>query len=180
MTRLALVRLTLSALAWGAEWSEPASVLHEFKPCVTYRAAVFKDWLIVEASLAPGWHTFVMDNERRAAEKLAGKPSLGIDQPTQITADSGLEITGAWRQSEPKDFSKPQIRWYSWGYQDRALFAAPVRLPGGQPVRLRIRGQACTDTTCKNVDVTLTAPVSVQSPLAAAGIDPSRLIPVRP
>ena len=46
---------------------------------------------MIQASLQPGWHTFTIDNEKRAAEKLAGKPSIGIDQPTQIKVSKGLD-----------------------------------------------------------------------------------------
>ena len=35
--------------------------------------------------------TFAMDNKVRADEKLAGKPSLGIEKPTGITLAEGLE-----------------------------------------------------------------------------------------
>ena len=38
---------------------------------VTYRARVEGDWLIVEATHEPGWHTYSMDNVIRAREKPA-------------------------------------------------------------------------------------------------------------
>src|SRR5206468_2365456 len=110
-------------------------------------------------------------------EKLAGKKSLGIDHPTEITLSGGLETAGAWQQSVPKDFSKPDLRWFSWGFERQALFAVKVRRSGAPPTRLAIRGQACTETTCKNIDVALSVPV------AAGKTDPSEvqlkdLIPV--
>lgn len=139
-------------------WSAPVDVLHELKPCVTYRGRFDAGYLVIEAVLQPGWHTFTVDNEERAAQKRAGKPSLGIDQPTQITAGSGLQFAGPWYQLPPKDFSKPALRWYSWGFENQALFVAKVQRAGKGPVQVQIRGQACTDTKCKNVDVSLSVP----------------------
>ena len=78
-----------ASAALAAEWSAPVHVLHELKPCVTYRAKIDGDLLVVQAAIQPGWHTFAIDNERRAAEKLAGKPSLGIDQPTVLRFKTG-------------------------------------------------------------------------------------------
>jgi hypothetical protein len=72
-----VVGLLSAALALPAQWGAQADVLHEMKPCLTYRAKLDGDTLIIEAAIQPGWHTFAIDNERRAAEKRAGKPSLG-------------------------------------------------------------------------------------------------------
>lgn len=165
------ILLTLALLAAPA--GEPAQVLHEMKPVVTYRARLAGEWLVVEAALAPGWKTFAIDNERRADQRRAGKPSLGIDQPTQIALGKTLEAAGPWHQLPPKDFSKPQLRWFTFGYQDRAVFAAKVRRAGKAPYTAQIRGQACTDTTCKNIDVT------VQADAAAGAFNPSELEPVQ-
>jgi hypothetical protein len=179
---LLLVAAVTAAAAGAAEWSEPVHVLHEFKPCVTYRAKIDGGHLIVEAALQPGWHTFAIDNEERAAKKRAGQPSLGIDQPTQIDLPDGLERTGSWYQTPPKDFSKPQLRWYSFGFEDRALFVSKVRSTKRTPANVQIRGQACTDKTCKNIDITLTVPPAAQSSPAAAthGVALDGLVEVLP
>ena len=153
-------------------WSEPVHVLHEMQPVVTYRGQIAGDWLVIEASLAPGWKTFAIDNERRADERRAGKPSLGIDQPTQLTPGPSLAVTGPWHQLPPKDFSKPQLRWFTFGYQDRAVFAAKVRRTGKGPYPVEIRGQACTDTTCKNIDVTVQAPAAEAGAFDRKGLEP--------
>jgi hypothetical protein len=159
-----LLFVAAAALVQAQEWSAPVHVLHELKPCVTYRAKVAGSWLVVEAAIQPGWHTFTMDNEKRASEKLAGKPSLGVDQPTRFELSGGLEsVDGSWFQSEPRDFSKPQLRWYSWGYEGKALFATKVK-PAAGPAQIGIRGQACTDKTCKNIDVTLELPAPTAAP----------------
>jgi hypothetical protein len=159
MRKPALLFLCASSVFAG-QWSAPVDVLHEMKPCVTYRARLEGDNLVIQASLQPGWHTFTMDNERRAAEKLAGKPSLGIDQPTQIKVSKGLSVEGSWNQSQPKDFSKPELRWFSWGFERQAIFAAKVQQSGQGPAQVEIRGQACTETTCKNIDVALSLPLA--------------------
>lgn len=168
------------AAVCAQQWSEPVSVLHEMKPCVTYRARVAGSWLLIEAAVEPGWHTFTMDNEKRASEKLAGKPSLGVDQPTRFEVSNGLEASGEWLQSEPQDFSKPKMRWYSWGYEGKALFATKVTRAAGAkgPAQIGIRGQACTDKTCKNIDLTLGLPLSVST--AAEPAEVKSLIAVKP
>lgn len=165
-----------AAAAMAAEWSAPVDVLHELKPCVTYRARLDGEFLVVEAAIQPGWHTFAIDNEQRAAEKRAGKPSLGIDQPTQFSLAKGLELAGPWYQSPPKDFSKPQLRWYTFGYEQKAVFAAKVKRSGSGPADVGIRGQACTDTTCKNIDVSLSVPLNKTG---GTGPDLKTLVPVR-
>ena len=155
-----MLGIVFATAALAAPWSAPAHVLHELQPCVTYRARLDGEFLVIQAAIQPGWHTFAIDNERRAAEKLAGKPSLGIDQPTQIKTQNGLETTGTWYQTPPRDFSKPELRWYSWGFEQQATFVTKVRRTGSGPSQIEIRGQACTDKTCKNIDVSLSLPIS--------------------
>lgn len=163
MIRCALLLMVVSTLVSAGDWSDPADVLHELKPCVTYRARFEDDLLVIRATLQPGWHTFAMDNERRAAEKLAGKRSLGIDQPTRIQLPSDVHLQGSWYQLEPKDFSKPDLRWYSWGFEKEAIFAARLSSRPAKPVQIQLRGQACTESTCKNIDLLISVPVG--SPL---------------
>ena len=154
-----MLAMAIATISQAAEWSAPVHVLHEFKPCVTYRAKLDGEYLVVQATIQPGWHSFAMDNEHRAAEKRAGKPSLGIDQPTVLKVQNGLEVAGPWYQTPPRDFSKPELRWYSWGFEQQATFAAKIRRTGAGPVQIDIRGQACTDKTCKNIDVAISMPL---------------------
>ncbi len=142
------------------DWTEPAEVRHEENLCLSYRARVDGPFLVVRATLESGWHTFAMDNKQRAEEKLAGKRSLGIDHPTEFILSGGLETVGPWYQTPPTDFSKPELRWFSWGFDGQALFVAKVRRTGAGPARIAIRGQACTDVTCKNIDVALSLPLA--------------------
>jgi DsbC/DsbD-like thiol-disulfide interchange protein len=174
MTRFALILLAASAFA--GEWSAPVHVMHDMQPCVTYRAKTDGDLLVIEAKLQPGWHTFTIDNEKRAEEKRAGKPSLGIDQPTRFTL-TGLELAGPWYQSTPKDFSKPKLRWYSWGFEQEVTFAAKVRRTASAAT-VGVRGQACTDSTCKNIDVSLPVPASDETGKTSS-LDLKTLIEVR-
>ncbi|MCC6366015.1 MAG: hypothetical protein IT165_21065 [Bryobacterales bacterium] len=175
MNRLLAVALVLvPAATCAAEWTQPVEVHHDDKRCLSYRARWSGDYVVVEAVIEPGWHTFAMDNKQRQAEKLAGKPSLGIERPTGIKLTDGLEAAGGWLQTEPKDFSKPDIRWYTWGFDTRALFAAKVkqRAAGG----IAIRGQACTESICKNIDVSIALP----APANGSGeVDLKALVPVR-
>jgi DsbC/DsbD-like thiol-disulfide interchange protein len=177
---VAALGMAFAARAQAGEWTQPVEVRHEVQRCVSYRARLQGEYLLVEATLEPGWHTFAMDNERRAAEKLAGRQSLGIDQPTQIGVGEGLEVGGGWLQTAPRDFSKPELRWYSFGFDKKALFAAKVRRSGTGAARITVRGQACTETTCKNIDVALSLPLAGAGRQSdAAPQELKTLVPVR-
>jgi hypothetical protein len=134
---------------------------------------------VVEAALEAGWHTFTMDNQRRALEKLAGKQSLGIDQQTEITASQGLEVAGPWYQSPPKDFSKAELRWFSWGFENRALFVAKVKRSGRGPANIAIRGQACTESSCKNIDVAILLRIPAETERQTSAVNLKSLVQVR-
>lgn len=169
--------LLISALMLATDWSEPAHVFHDENLCVSYQARIEGSYLVVKATVAPGWHTFTMDNRLRAQEALAksGKPVLGMDQPTRIAVTGGWKVVGPWLQTEPRDFSKPANNWFSWGYEADAAFAAKVAGRGAG--KINIRGQSCSDTNCRNVDVTVELPASLK---AAAGVESiSGLVPVR-
>jgi DsbC/DsbD-like thiol-disulfide interchange protein len=137
--------------AWAAEWSQPAEVRYEDAVVITYTARVDGPYLVVRANVGQGWHTFALDNVQRVQEKLAGKTALSMDKSTEIGV-TGLQVEGGWRETPPKDFSRPELRMFSFGYDREATFAVKVRGAAG-PAKLRIRGQACTETICKNIDV---------------------------
>jgi hypothetical protein len=117
-----------------------------------------------------------MDNKQRAEEKLAGKPPLSIDRATEITPAAGLEVAGPWYQSPPKDFSRPELRWFSWGFDHQALFAVKIQRVAAATARLALRGQACTETICKNIDLTIVVPLANSS---SSSIDLKSLVQVR-
>ncbi|MCX6595323.1 MAG: hypothetical protein NTV70_03030 [Acidobacteria bacterium] len=171
---VAMMAALLPALALAADWSAPVEVYHDDRRCITYRALWTGEDLVVEAVIEPRWHTFAMDNKKRQAEKLAGKPSLGIEKPTEIKLEGGLEVQGGWRQSPPSDFSKPEIQWYSFGFEQKALFAVKAKTAGSGPAAVRVRAQACSDNICKNIDVVLTVPTS-----SPGTVDVSALIPLK-
>ena len=153
----------LAASAGGApagDWAASVEVRQEENLCLTYQARVEGAFLVVRAAVEPGWHTFAMDNKVRAEEKLAGKQSLGIDRPTEIIPTGGLHVVGPWYQSAPTDFSRPELRWFSWGFAQEARFVARVRRTSAAPARIAFRGQACTETVCKNIDVAISLPLS--------------------
>jgi hypothetical protein len=121
-----------------------------------------------------------MDNKQRALEKLADRKSLGIDRPTEIVLTEGLELAGPWHQSPPKDFSKPELRWFSWGFEGQALFVAKVRRSGAGPAGIAVRGQACTETTCKNIETEISMPLAdLHADTVPSDIDPKTLVQVR-
>jgi hypothetical protein len=168
----------VAACCMAAEWSAPGEVRHDDKLVLTYRAAFDGENLIVRAAIEPGWHTFVMDNKVRQQEKLAGKPSLGIEKNTAVKASGALQVTGPWRQSPPRDFSKPEIQWYTWGFERDAVFVAKARHSGSGPAQVEVTGQACAQEICRNIDVTLAVPVAGK-PAAATDVKLDSLVPVR-
>ncbi len=176
MIRTTLLFCMFAVLSTGAEWSQPAEVRHEDALAIAYTARVDGPYLVVRATVGQGWHTFALDNQRRAEEKLAGKAALSMDRNTEIAA-TGLRVEGPWYQSAPKDFSRPELRMFSFGYDREAVFAAKVRRAGAGPAKVRIRGQACTETICKNVDVSVTVAVPAKagtSELKVADLAPAR------
>ena len=181
---LALATLIFASAppAHAGEWSETAGLRRDLRPLVSYRAKLEGEFLVVQADHEEGWHTCAMDNKIRAEEKLAGKQSLGIDAPTEISVTE--ELAGGWRQSPPADFSKPELRWFTWGFEESALFVAKVRRTGDGPARISVRGQACSEASCQNIDLNLSLSLTSWNPVAAAGasalgIDSEKLIAVR-
>lgn len=161
LNRRVALAVLMAACAWAAQpdgWSPAVEVRYEDDLCVAYQARLDGAFLVVRATLGSGWHTFAMDNKQRAEEKLAGKAPLSIDRSTEITPATGLKTVGPWYQAPPKDFSRPELRWFSWGFDRQALFAVKIQRLGAATARLALRGQACTETICKNIDVTISLP----------------------
>ncbi|MCI0418155.1 MAG: protein-disulfide reductase DsbD N-terminal domain-containing protein [Acidobacteria bacterium] len=155
-----LFSLACAEATYCGDWTNPAEVRHDVQRCVSYRAKLSGEFLVIQATHEAGWHTYALDNKQRAQEKLAGKRSLGIDRSTEIGLTEGLELAGPWYQSPPKDLSKPELRWYSWGFEGQVLFVAKVRRLGAGPARITVRGQACAEATCKNIDLAISVPLA--------------------
>ncbi len=160
-------------------WSEPVEVRYESTLCVTYRARLAGDFVIIQAKHEPGWHTFAMDNKQRADEKLGGKESLGLEGPTEIKVTGGLQPLGPWYQSPPKDLSKPELRWFTWGFEGESLFAAKVRRASTRPALVTVRGQACSNNLCKQIDITIPLLAPAGRAAAPATVNLKTLIRVR-
>jgi len=177
------VMIVLAAGAQAAragDWTGPVEVLHDFKPSVAYRAKLEGEFLVVQAAHQPGWHTNAMDNKVRADEKLAGRESLGVDVPTEIILSQGLQAAGPWYQSPPKDFSRPELQWFTWGFDGQALFVVRVRRSGPGPAQLAVRGQACTETICKKIELAISLPLTGATAGArSSGVDLKTLVRVR-
>ncbi|MCA2964062.1 MAG: hypothetical protein INH40_09145 [Acidobacteriaceae bacterium] len=163
-----LLSLVLLAMGWGA----PVQVMVDDEVCATYDARLAGDQLVVRVRLGKGWHTFAMDNAVRAVEALKGKKALSADMPTKVTVGEGLTVTGPWKQTAPQDFSKPELRIFTWGFEGEAVFAAPVKREGTVG-KVGVKGQACTPSICKNIDV------KVDVGLDATPFDASPLVAVR-
>lgn len=169
----------LPLAAFAGDWSKPAEIIVDDLVCATYRARVDgAGFLVVQLTLAEGWHSFAMDNQIRAKEKLAGKKALGMDRPTQFAVTGGLTVDGPWAQPPPLDFSKPELRIFSWGFEKHALFAAKAKRIGNEPrAHVAIKAQACTASICKNIDSALDLDLTGASGPADAAL--SGLTPVR-
>jgi len=142
---------------------------------VSYRARVQGDWLVVEVTHQPGWHTYSMDNVIRAREK-SGKIRPETEIPTLITPLDGITIRGGWRQSPPLDLSTPDIRWYTWGFEGQSYFA--VRIDKATlPSSVQIYAQACTEEICAMVD-SLVVPVEPSETAGQQWVDPESLVAV--
>jgi len=177
VTSMLIFGLPFAGSAYAGDWTNPVEVRHDVQKCVSYRARLTGGFLVIQATHEAGWHTYSMDNKLRAQEKLAGKRSLGIDRPTEIVLAEGLELAGPWFQSIPKDLSKPELRWYTWGFDGQTLFVAKVRSVGAGPASVAIRGQACSEAACKNIDLAISIPQDSNNGMAE--IDLKGLVQVR-
>jgi hypothetical protein len=169
--KILLFGLVMAAVS-VAEWSKPVEVVVDDTVCATYRARVDDGGrLVIALTLANGWHTFAMDNQIRATEKLAGKKALGMDKPTSFVVSGGLAVEGPWMQPALRDFSKPELRIFSWGFEKEALFAAKVkRVPGEARAKVAIKAQACTETICKDINKELDLDLALPAGPAEPGL----------
>ena len=55
-----------------------------------------------------GWHSYAIDNEVRAAARLAGAESLGVEMPTSFEVQ-GATVVGTWLQTPPEDLSDREL-----------------------------------------------------------------------
>jgi hypothetical protein len=161
---------------YGSGWSQAVEVNLEFDPCVTYRARIQGEYLVVEAQHGAGWHTYSLDNEVRAAEKLAGAESLGIELPTSFTVE-GADVAGPWLQNEPEDLSDPEIQWFTWGFSGTTTFAAKIQNVGPAPLVIAIRGQVCNAETCRDIDIEVLLDPTTNRSSRALELDD--LVPIR-
>jgi len=157
-------------LLLAGDWSAPAEVRHDETLCLTYRARYTGTHLVVEITPEPGWHTFSMDNKQRQAAALKGRMSLGAEKPTTVSV-TGATLAGEWLQTAPEDFSKPDIQWYSYGFSKPALLAAPVKAANGK-AEITVKGQACSDSVCKNVESTLAVDLTPGAPADLSQLTP--------
>lgn len=180
-TAAALSLAVPSSASYGeVAWTTPAVVRHRDTPVVSYRASLQGDILVIEATHEPGWHTYALDNIERAKKK-TGKEKPETELPTRIRIEGGLEQVGHWYQTLPKDLSQPDLFWYTWGFEDRSIFAAKVEKRLDAAAVITIDGQACNASSCKMVDgIQIVLPLSAQSagpPFDFDGLDEVRPAP---
>ncbi|MCA9126855.1 MAG: hypothetical protein KDB22_07215 [Planctomycetales bacterium] len=137
-------------------WSATATVTDGTSTVVRFQACIASKHLIVRAVHDKGWHTYAMDNRQRAMKALQGKQSLGIEEGLQVKITKGATLTGKWLQTPPKDLSQPEMRWYTYGFEDSTYLACPIQQEDTpETVTLEIKGQACNSSSCRQVDLTL-------------------------
>ena len=167
ISSVAIALAIVSMRAFAGEWAEAKPVMYRGEIAMTYRATLAGDWLIVEAKHNPEWHSYAMDNVQRA-KKASGKETPETELPTRIAVSGGLKTVGAWKQSPPKDLSKSDIQWYSWGFTDTARFAVKVERTPGAEAAITINGQSCNATSCSMVrDVRIAIPAAMKAGDAA-------------
>jgi hypothetical protein len=173
---LLFICLAAAPIAQGDGWSKTVEVRDGSALCVSYRAKLQGKHLVVEASHGESWHTYAMDNKRRAADQLDGRKSLGIEMPTCIELD-GLPTVGPWYQSRPTDLSQPKLRWFTWGFQGESYFAVQVKSTDAPELKVSISGQVCNSESCRMVGVDLLVPASDKQ--ADKAVDLDSLVRVR-
>ncbi|MEM9405632.1 MAG: hypothetical protein AAGA81_06315, partial [Acidobacteriota bacterium] len=158
LNRLSAASLTLAmslSAAAGASVSNDTlqadaratTVDHRDETVVAYTALEKDGWIFVKVEHRPTWHTYAMDNLLRAQER-SGNEEPEAELPTVIHLDGAASSEG-WLQSEPKDLSQPELRWYTWGFEDTSWFA---RRAEGDVEQLVIDAQACTADRCAMVE----------------------------
>ncbi len=155
-----IVAAALAGSLWAGDWSVPVDATDgRGTALVTCRSKLAGDHLVVEVSAKQGWHVYAMDNERRAKQALAGKMSLGVEQNTEVSVSGGLRVVGPWYQTQPADFSQPELRWYSYGFEGTSVLAARVERAVGQAAEVIVRAQACDSASCVSVEANLSVPL---------------------
>ena len=174
--RVAAAALVTASL-WAGSWSAPAEATDSTgNALVTCRAKLSGDHLVVEVLATQGWHVYAMDNQRRAKEALAGRMSLGVEQDTEVRVSGGLRVVGDWYQTKPEDFSQPELRWYSYGFEGTSTLAAKVERTTGESASVTVRAQACDSASCVAVEADLTVPLAggAEEPFSTDGLVPVR------
>ncbi|MDF1826402.1 MAG: Trx7/PDZ domain-containing (seleno)protein [Verrucomicrobiales bacterium] len=139
-------------------WSNPEFVRRGTDKVVRYRAAFANGHLLVEAVHEPGWHSYAMDNPARGEER-AGRPGGDQELPTVISLPGSLKTGGDWIQTVPVDYSKPEIHWYTWGFEGTSWFAVPLESLPEDAVSIQISSQVCDASSCAGVfDLSLSVP----------------------
>jgi hypothetical protein len=161
-------------------WSESVDVRYRDLAVVSYRAKLDGDMLVIEATHAPDWHTYALDNVERARKK-SGRNRPETELPTRIEVTGGLRVIGNWYQSEPTDLSQTEIHWYTWGFEDVSQFAVKTERVEGAQATVSINGQACNAAACSmvdNVSVVLPLPSEEQftAGIANTTVDLSRFV----
>lgn len=174
--RVAIAAMFTASL-WAGSWSAPEEATDAAgNALVTCRAKLSGDHLVVEVRATQGWHVYAMDNQRRAREALAGRMSLGVEQDTEVLVSGGLKVVGDWYQTKPEDFSQPELRWYSYGFEGRSTLAAKVERTTGDSANVTVRAQACDSASCVAVEADLSVPLadSAEQQFSTDGLVPVR------
>ncbi|MCG8600862.1 MAG: thioredoxin family protein [Verrucomicrobiales bacterium] len=144
------------------QWSASQYVTKGKEKILRYRAAVTDGHLLIEARHEPGWHSYALDNGIRS-ERVSGRTDGSHELPTSIKLSESVQTIGPWIQTEPNDYSKPDIRWYTYGFEGTSYFAVPLE-PGELKttgnMEISITSQVCDSTSCAGTfELKLSVPV---------------------
>ena len=127
-------------------WSPAEAAFYGELVVVRYRAALFGSTLVVEASHTEGWKTYAKDNVHRAREVLG--EAAECEQPTVINLPATVATAGDWRQTRPKNYSNPEINWFTWGFEGKAYFSIELESWPQDGFEITVSAQVCDSKSC--------------------------------
>ncbi|MEM7674304.1 MAG: hypothetical protein AAF212_13250 [Verrucomicrobiota bacterium] len=128
------------------KWSPAAAAYYGDLAVVRYRAAMFGNTLVVEASHADTWKTYAIDNAKRSKEAFG--ENAQHENPTVINLPETVAPKDPWRQTRPKDYSKPGMNWFTWGFEGKAYFSIELESWPKEGFEIIVSAQVCDPKSC--------------------------------
>ena len=171
--RKALVKVFLpkkSNIASTSQWSKSKAAYNGQEIAIWYRGAVFGKTLVIEANHGKGWHSYSMDNTIRAQAK--NGPDAMSELPTRLRLEDSVKTAGDWRQTKPKDMSKPKMNWNTWGFEGKTYFIRELSELPKNDFSITINAQVCNEGSCAMAnDLVLKIPSKVNNETSPASVE---------